>query len=136
VAAELTWVIWRTALNRLDAFEKVKDAIWARDREVRAATLREAAGIFESQHWAAHELNRMATETDGIAVDGFPVGPLASRTAPLAVPPNHPEIPDSSRACEVCQGRGFELDGPDSDQIDCRACGGDPTGAEPGTGKR
>ena len=77
VAEELTWTLWRTALNRLDAFAKVKDAIWARDREVRAATLREAAGIFEDQHWAAHELNRMATETDGIAVDGFPVGPVA-----------------------------------------------------------
>ena len=64
VAEELTWTLWRTALNRLDAFGKVKDAIWARDREVRAATLREAAGIFEDQHWAAHELNRMATAAE------------------------------------------------------------------------
>ena len=34
VAEELTWTLWRTALNRLDAFVKVKDAIEARDREV------------------------------------------------------------------------------------------------------
>jgi hypothetical protein len=70
--------------------------------------------------------------------------------APPAVPPNHPEIPDSSRAvavpgeprlvtCPRCGGWGWLGDN-DTAPRGCSACGGtgrpaDPTGAEPGTGK-
>lgn len=54
------------------------DAIHKRDVQIKAATFREAARLFEDRHWAYGDLHRMATKLDGIAIDGFPVHPTPS----------------------------------------------------------
>ncbi len=73
-----------------------------RDKEVRAGAFREAARLFEENHWAAFELRKMATAEDGIASDGFPVGgveqcPRCDRTSCIC-PGDYDEAADKRRA--------------------------------------
>ena len=136
VAEELTWTLWRTALNRLDAFGKVKDAIEARDREVRAATLREAAGMYEGriQDVASENFGPFPRQTDEEAMTAIERGIFEQRltierlTHPPAAPAAEPGKPAT---CETCKGARTVLhvydrgpgDPPGNQMIPCPACG-------------